>query len=61
MKLLLRLSGCSERRSDQLRFSKEFPDWDILFPKRTITVDQLYVRDQLVRLEAVLESLKAGL
>jgi hypothetical protein len=47
--------------ADQLRFGEEFPDWDILFPERTITVDQLHVRDQLVGLEAALESLKAQL
>ncbi|PNP58799.1 hypothetical protein FNYG_15007 [Fusarium nygamai] len=45
----------------QLRFSEEFPNWDILFPERTITIDQLNVRDQVVGLEAALESLKEQL
>jgi hypothetical protein len=43
----------------QLRFSEGFPFWDNLIPERTITVEELGIKNQLIGLEGALESLKA--
>ncbi|RSL39878.1 hypothetical protein CEP54_016239 [Fusarium duplospermum] len=48
---------------NQLRFSEQFPRWDVLFPKRTVTIEQLGIQDQIVGTEGGLVFIKetAGL